>query len=183
MPTIHGALGVYLGNPDFDEYSRFDFETLIFQNQKGRILKNPHNNAETIIGGKTNGILVGGNLSLIAALIGTPYDIDFADKIVFIEDVDEKPYRIDRYLSTLRLSGKLAQAKAFVFGTFNNCDDAASLWTCRDVIRQYATLYDKPTVLNFASGHSFPFINIPIGIEVEFDADGKTLKLCDELYD
>lgn len=182
VPTVHGALGVYLGNPDFDDYSRRDFKTMIFHNQKGRVLKNPKDTAETLVSGMARGVLVGGNLSLIVALVGTPYDIDFTDKIVFIEDVDEKPYRIDRYLSTLRLSGKLDQARAFVFGTFSNCDDVESVWKCRDIIGEYMAACGKPAIFNFNSGHSFPFINIPIGLEVEFDADARELILGEELY-
>lgn len=182
IPTAHGALGVYLGNPGFDDFSRRDFEALLFQNQKGRVLKNPYDDAETIVGGAARGILIGGNLSLVAAMEGTPYEVDFTDKIVFLEDVDEKPYRIDRYLSTLRLSGKLAKAKGFVFGSFSNCDDAASTWQCRDIVEQYMKSCGKPAIYNFSSGHSFPFINLPIGIEVEFDANAKTLLLLEELY-
>jgi muramoyltetrapeptide carboxypeptidase len=182
VPTVHGALGVYLGNPDFDEVSRRDFETLLFTGQKGRVLKNPNDDAETITGGAARGILVGGNLSLVAALEGTPYAVDFTDKVVFLEDVDEKPYRIDRFLSTLRLSGKLDKARAFVFGTFSNCDDAASAWQCRDVIAQYMEDCAKPAIYNFSSGHSFPFINLPIGLEIEFDANAKTLTLLEDLY-
>lgn len=182
MPTIHGALGVYLGNPDFDEYSKRDFENLLFLNQKGRILKNPDNDAVTIKGGKIEGKLIGGNLSLIAALLGTPYEIDFTDKIVFIEDVDEKPYRIDRYLCSLRLSGQLERAKGFVFGVFKNCNAEGRSWSCQDVIKQYVDIYEKPAIYNFSSGHSFPFINIPIGLAVKLDADEKTLTISEELY-
>jgi len=182
IPTIHGALGVYLGNPNFDEYSRNDFEQLLFQKQKGRVLKNPNNDCETIYDGIARGVMVGGNLSLIATLSGTPYSVDFTDKIVFIEDVDESPYRIDRYLSNLRLSGQLSKAKAFIFGTFSNCEDNKSSWDVFHIIKEYLQEYKKPSVFNFSSGHSFPFLNIPIGLEIEFDANKKTIIFCNELY-
>ena len=110
IPTAHGALGVYLGNPGFDEFSRRDFEALLFQNQKGRVLKNPYDDAETIVGGAARAFL-SAELEFGCRYGRNPYEVDFTDKIVFLEDVDEKPYRIDRYLSTLRLSGKLAKAK------------------------------------------------------------------------
>lgn len=184
IPTIHGVVGIYLGNPNMDLFSYQDFETLIFEKQKGRILENPNSQCETLIGGRVTGELVGGNLSLINTLIGTPYEIDFTDKIVFIEEVDEAPYRIDRYFSTLRLNKTLEKAKGFVFGYFTNCDPKEeNSWTPLDIIKQYFKKLNKPTIYNFASGHNFPFINLPIGLKVELDANKKTIKILEELYE
>jgi len=186
IPTVHGVVGIYLGNPKMDIFSFKDFESLIFKKQIGRVLKNPDDLCETMNGGIVQGEIVGGNLSLIATLVGTEYDIDFTDKIVFIEEVEEAPYKIDRYLSTLRLSGKLEKAKGFIFGYFTNCISNKSndiAWSYIDVIKQYVQKLNKPTVYDFASGHSFPFINIPIGLKVEFDANKKTIKILEDFYE
>lgn len=183
IPTIHGPVGMYLGKKEFDEFSLADFEELIFKNQKNRILKNPNNDAKTLVGGRVQGKLVGGNLCLISTLIGTDYEIDFTDKIVFIEEVDEKPYSIDRYFSSLRLSKSLEKAKGFVFGYFTNCSEENNSFNYRELISQYFAELKVPVIYDFASGHDFPFVNLPIGIEVELDADKKTMKILEEIYE
>ncbi len=184
LPTIHGAVGIWLGSPKADAASRADFEALIFQNQKGRVLKNPKDNAKTLKEGAAEGKLIGGNLSLIATLAGTPYDLDFTDKIVFIEDVDEAPYRIDRYLSNLRLAGKLEQAKGFVLGYFTGCEPKEKgSWEISDLLKQYFGNLSVPVITDFASGHDFPFLNLPIGIRVKMDAQTKTITIMEELYE
>ena len=76
----------------------------------------------TIKPGKATGKLIGGNLSIICSLMGTPYEIDTKNKILFIEDVGEEPYRIDRMLTQLRLAGKLQQASGIIFGECNDCN-------------------------------------------------------------
>ena len=184
IPTVHGVVGIYLGNPNMDLFSYQDFEALILEDQKGRVLESPNSKCETLIEGKATGELVGGNLSLINTLIGTPYEIDFTDKIVFIEEVDEAPYRIDRYFSTLRLHKMFEKAKGFIFGYFTNCNPKEENgWTSVDIIKQYIKKLNKPTIYNFASGHDFPFINLPIGLKVELDANKKTIKILEELYE
>lgn len=184
IPTVHGLVGIYLGSPDLDAFSAEDFRKLLFENQRGRILKNPDDSALTLVPGCAEGELAGGNLSLITALTGTGYDVDFTDKIVFLEDVDEEPYRIDRYLSTLRLAQKLESAKGFVFGKFANCKAIdRKEWNYLDIIRQYMKDIGKPVLAEFASGHSFPFINLPIGLTVRLDAEEKTLTIMEEMYE
>ena len=186
LSTYHGVVGIYIGNPKFEGASYDDFMMLLNENQKNRILKNPNNDASTLISGVANGELVGGNLTLISCLLGTEFEIDFKDKIVFIEEVDEEPYKIDRYFSSLRLSNKLKEAKGFVFGYFTNCTpnkEKDSTWNYLDIIRQYIEPLGKPTVYNFASGHDFPFVNLPIGLNVELDATNKIIKILDEYYE
>ncbi len=183
IPMVHGAVGIYLGNPLFDDFSLQDFSQMLFANQQGRVLKNPLDDAKTIVSGSAMGTLVGGNLSLIATLNGTPYDVSFKDKIVFIEDVDEAPYRIDRYFSQLRLANKLSEAAGFVLGYFTGCepkDDTS--WGISHLIQQYFATLGVPVVSGFASGHSYPFINLPIGLQVKLDADAKTITIMEELY-
>lgn len=184
FPTIHGDVGIWLGNPKIDAATLTDFETLLFKNQLGRVLKNPKSDAKTLNGGTAEGELIGGNLSLIATLAGTEFDLDFTDKIVFIEDVGEAPYRIDRYLSNLRLAGKLKQAKGFVLGYFTDCEaKEKGSWEVSDLLKQYFGNLSVPVITDFASGHDFPFINLPIGARVKLDADVGTIKILEEIYE
>jgi muramoyltetrapeptide carboxypeptidase len=184
LPCIHGLVGIFLGHPRIDEDSLNDFCLLLKENTKDRILKNPHNDAITIHEGQAIGPLVGGNLSLITNLIGTPYDIDFKDRIVFIEEVDEDPYRIDRMFSQLRLSGKLQDAKGFVFGHFTDCvsKDKPHSQTYDDLIDEYFRDLPIPMMKNFNCGHDFPFINLPIGLKAKLDTKQKEIKILEEIY-
>ena len=184
MPTIHGPVGIYLGKESFDEFSLDDFSKILFENQLGRVLVNPKCDAITLNGGVARGKLVGGNLSLINNLIGTPYEIDFSDKIVFIEEVDESPYQIDRFLSALKLSGSLEKARGFIFGYFTNCDPKEeNSWDYVELIKQYFSKLNVPVIYDFASGHDLPFISLPIGLEVELDATNKKITILEEMYE
>lgn len=184
IPTAHGPVGIYLGRENYDEFSLADFNQFLLENQKGRILKNPKDDAKTLIAGEASGVLVGGNLSLINNLIGTPYEIDFTEKIVFIEEVNEKPYAVDRFFSALRLSGALKKAKGFVLGYFTNCGEKdGATWEATDLIKQYFQDLNVPIIYNFASGHDLPFITLPIGVKVKLDATGKTLTILEEIYE
>ncbi len=183
LPTIHGQVGIFLGSPKQDDFSLTDFKTLLQQPQRGRILKSPAP-ALTLSSGVTEGVMVGGNLSLIATLVGTPYQIDFKDHIVLIEEVNEAPYRIDRMFSQLRLSGALKQAKGIVLGHFTDCQDATPTSRTVDMLcQEYFGSLRIPVLSHFATGHDFPFINCPIGLRVRLDANHQTLTIMEELYE
>lgn len=185
VPTIHGLVGFQIGSESADQGSQDDFWYFLENNQKGRVLKNPNDLCKTLIGGKATGELVGGNLSLLATLAGGEFDVDFTDKIVFIEEVGEQPYQIDRYLSSMRLARSFEKAKGFVFGYFTDCgvpESKKGTQTRMDIIKDYVMSLNKPTIYDFACGHSFPFVNLPIGVEVELDADNKTITIKEEFY-
>ena len=96
-----------------------------------------HNGHINIINeGVAEGIVVGGNLSLIYALMGTPYEINFDDKILFIEEVNEAPYAVDRMLSSLILSGKLKTLKGIICGYFTGCSSTENQTFWREQLRR-----------------------------------------------
>ena len=186
IPTWHGLIAAYLGDKDKDQRSIDDFWCALTKNQKGRILKNPGEKPLTLISGKAEGKLVGGNLSLLATLCGSPYEVDFTDKIVFIEEVGEEPYQIDRYLSCLRLRGSLDKAKGFVFGYFTSCNPSESRKDTQstfDIIKDYFMKLNKPMMYGFNSGHQDPFVNLPIGAKVLMDSDKGTIEIMEEIYE
>ncbi len=115
--------------------------------------------------GTATGQLVGGNLSLIIALMGTPYEIDCRDKILFIEDIKEAPYRIDRYLCQLKLAGKLDEAAGILVGKFTKCEtkDPENNLTLRQVFEDYFSDLDIPVVTNFPAGHVSNNATLPLG--------------------
>lgn len=124
--------------------------------------------------GKENvqGELVGGNLCLITSNLGTPYEIDTKNKILFLEEVGEEPYRIDRMLTQLLLAGKLQQCKGIIIGQFTDCDingEKENEFTLWQVIENRILSLNKPVMLNLMSGHSYPKLTLPIGARVELN--------------
>lgn len=134
-----------------------------------------------IRGGVAKGVLIGGNLSLLAAMAGTEFAIDPTDKIVFMEDIEEKPYRIDRMLTQLRQSDQLATAAGFALGVFADCvpepeDRSLSLLeTIED--RLYAL--GKPVTYGLSWGHISNQATLPVGVQAELDADQMQLTLLE----
>jgi muramoyltetrapeptide carboxypeptidase len=133
--------------------------------------------------GRATGRLVGGNLSLISAIEGTPYAIDCEDAILLIEDVNEAPYRIDRMLAQLKLAGKLEQIRGAVLGQFTTefvredklTDDER--FDTNGVLAQYFKDAGIPVLVNYPIGHHKQNATVPLGAQVEVDADKKTLRI------
>ena len=119
--------------------------------------------------GRTSGKLVGGNLSLITSLLGTPYALDLRDAVLFLEEVGEVPYRIDRYLQQLRHAGALDQVRGFVLGRFNDAESPA------DVLAEYLTPLRKPVLGGWPAGHGVGARVLPLGVPVEVDATAGAL--------
>jgi muramoyltetrapeptide carboxypeptidase len=121
--------------------------------------------------GRARGVLVGGNLSLVAALLGTPWAWPAADTILFLEDVSEALYRVDRLLTQLRLAGVLEGARGFVLGSFTEDADPTA------VLREHLAGLGKPLLSGWPAGHSIPNRALPLGAQVTLDADAGTLTL------
>jgi muramoyltetrapeptide carboxypeptidase len=133
--------------------------------------------ATTLVGGSAHGRLVGGNLALLTALIGTPYAPDYSGAILVIEDVNEAHYRIDRMLTHLRLSGALAGLAGLVFGRFTDIpkEFGDQVWTLDRVLADAAKRAGVPCVSGAPFGHIDEQWTIPLGARAELDADAKTL--------
>ena len=119
-------------------------------------------------GGHAEGPLFGGTLTQLAGSLGTPYAFDPPDGcILFIEDVNERPYRIDRMLTQLLLSGVVARASALVFGEMRACDEHDGRVTTRHVIQRLTKGFNGPVVFGFPSGHTTgPCWTLPLGVNV-----------------
>lgn len=179
LTTFHSPMC----NSDFtDEHTLKSFINTIMHGDSPYIIKNPEgyesksNSLE-----KAKGKLVGGNLSLICSLIGTPYEIDLENNILFIEEVNEIPYRIDRLLTQLLLTGKLQKCSGFILGQFTNCSlpHYNRSFTLEEVINDRILSLNKPTLMNFMSGHSYPRLTLPIGAEVILDCEHKLINVTE----
>lgn len=126
----------------------------------------------TIRGGSAKGRLIGGNLSVIAGLLGTPYEIDTTHRILFLEEVNEQPYRADRYLSQLWLAGKLQAAAGILLGGFSHDDgeSAESPAAFAALLDDYFRRLEVPVLAGFPAGHGHHNLTLPFGALVEVDA-------------
>jgi muramoyltetrapeptide carboxypeptidase len=132
----------------------------------------PTTGVEVLRSGKASGRLYGGCLSMLAASLGTPFEIKTEGCILFIEDVGEKPFRIDRMLIQLRLAGKLESVRGFVFGEMLDCvPPKGETYTLQQVIMRVLAPCNVPIVYGLKSGHvTNGNITLPIGVQAELEA-------------
>jgi muramoyltetrapeptide carboxypeptidase len=133
--------------------------------------------ARPLRSGRATGRLVGGNLALLAALVGTPYAPDYDGAILVVEDVGETTYRIDRMLTQLALCGALTRVAGIVFGQFTEGTDPTDVTSRRldDVLREAADVAGVPAIAGAPIGHIDDQWTIPLGATAELDADARTL--------
>lgn len=136
-------------------------------------------NARTVRGGVARGRLAGGNLSLIVALLGTPFAIDFDGALAFVEEVDEAPYRVDRMLTHLRASGALHGCVGIVVGECRQCDieNAAPQGRLAHVIDERLGDLGIPVIEGAPIGHIEEQWTLPLGVAAVLDADAHTLDI------
>lgn len=147
----------------------------------GAVPRAPGAKTAVILPGRSRGRLLGGNLTIIAATLGTPYEIDTRGAILFLEDVDEQPYRVDRMLQQLRLAGKLDLASGVVFGDFVNCeaDDKEYSFTLPEVIESSVKGLHIPCFYGLSAGHGKHKATLPLGVLAEIDAEQCLLKIIE----
>ena len=136
----------------------------------------------TLRGGRARGPLVGGNLAVLTSLAGTPYMPRLDGAILFLEDVNEYIYRVDRMLSTLQLSGALARVGGVVLGGFTNClpsEGSFGTLTLDEVFDDYFGVLGVPVLRGMPFGHVKRKITLPLGVPAELDADAGTLRLLE----
>lgn len=178
--TIHGPMVSSDMIDDFDEFSRVSLFNMIMKNEIKGFLENPEGEEiKCLVPGRAKGQIVGGNLALITSLIGTPYEIDTRDKILFIEDVDEEPYRVDRMLTQLLLSGKLKEVSGIILGDFSNSEpkNPDESLTLIQVFNDIIKPLGKPTIYNFKAGHCSVKATLPLGAMACIDGEGCTIEI------
>ena len=140
----------------------------------------------TIAGGKASGELIGGNLSVAVSLIGTGYDINTENKIIFLEETSEEPYRVDRMLTQMIMSGKFDKAAGVALGVFDNCEPKEDKPSFKNSFSLKEVLFDRfagfkiPVVYGLSFGHIKNKFTLPFGIHAELDADTKKITLLEK---
>jgi len=130
--------------------------------------------------GKASGVLYGGCLSMLAASLGTPYEIDCAGCILFVEDINTKPYQIDRMLMQLKLANKLNGVRGIVFGEMKDCQQPGGQdYTLQDAVMRVLHDIDVPVGFGLHSGHvtAQPNIMLPIGVAIDLEVSEKEIVL------
>lgn len=184
LVVFHGPMGkdLALRSSGFTDFTEKHFWGILREENPrfarwGHLAGKP---PRAVIGGVAEGVLTGGNLSLIAATMGTPYEIDTRGAILFIEDVNEKPFRIDRMLAQLRLAGKLNEVRGILLGSFQNCVAAAASLTLDQVFLDYFKDLGVPVLEGYPAGHGLAdHAVLPLGVAVRLDADKGTLSLLE----
>lgn len=175
--TFHGPNGSGSWNSfNVRQFNQMFLERKLvrFENEsfKGDDLVIKENRIQTIFPGSAEGNIIGGNLTVLTGLAGSPYLPDFKNKILFLEDVDEDPYRIDRMMSTLQLMGALDQIKGFIFGQCTGCDPSSGYGslTLKQILEDYILPLNIPAYRGAMIGHVSKQFIVPIGALVSMDA-------------
>ncbi|NVD44824.1 S66 peptidase family protein [Qipengyuania atrilutea] len=136
----------------------------------------------SITGGTARGRLLGGNLTIISTLMGTPWMPDLSGAILFLEDIDEAEYRIDRMLTQLRLAGVLERLSGIVFGQCTDCRSPTaetSGFTLNEVLDQHLRPLGIPAFTGANIGHVSGQVCLPSGVRAELDADARTITMLE----
>jgi muramoyltetrapeptide carboxypeptidase len=188
LVTFHGPVA----SSTFSEYAVAQLKNVLMtpqqrytismsQDNAHKALAEPQYTLRTVHGGQCTGHLTGGNLCLVSALEGTPYAADIKGAILFLEEVNEAPYRIDRMLMQLQLSQGLKNTAGVMLGIFENCenqDDDISL-TLNQTVDQHLLPLQQTAVAGYSFGHIRHQFTIPMGVQATLDAEQQTLTLLE----
>jgi muramoyltetrapeptide carboxypeptidase len=161
-----------------DDYTINYFRKNIFSDEPLGIIENPSDQEmKILVNGEATGKLVGGNLSVIASTMGTTYELNTKGKILFLEDVDESPYKIDRMLLQLKQCGKFQDAAGIILGAWTNCEpkEPKKSLSLMEIFEELIAPENKPTIFNLACGHCLPTMSIPLGAKVKIDTANKEI--------
>ena len=180
LVTFHGPMITSMG-PKLTDYTEKWFLRAVTGYEPLGEVVNPADGPiiKTINEGKASGVLAGGNLALMVATLGTPYEIDTKGKILLIEEVDDPPYLVDRNLTHLWLAGKLQDAAGILVGEIVNCqprqgEPSLTLW---DVLQDRIGSTGKPAIYGLCCGHGTHHLTLPIGVQASLDATQGRLRI------
>ncbi|MEZ0538204.1 S66 peptidase family protein [Fibrella arboris] len=186
LVTMHGPVGSVTWNrftTDWLKRVLIHGEAVQFQNpvDDAATLAPTRDRITTLRPGTARGRLLGGNLTVLSHLIGTPYLPDWTGALLFLEDVQEEPYRIDRMIAQLKLAGILDQVAGVVFGKCSKCESTNSYGslTLEDILATYLEPLNVPAFAGSMIGHITDKFTIPVGLNAEIDATKGTIQLLE----
>lgn len=173
--TLHAPVLTQLGKQPPDVVTR------LFDLLEGRPVA-PLPGTRTVVPGVAEGRLVGGNLSVLTRLVGTPYFPSLDGAVLLLEDVGERPYRLDRMWTHLTLAGVLKGLAGVVFGDFTGCEEKDATYSSADVLDELAQALGVPCAAGFVIGHGDVNFPVPLGARVRLDADRQALTFIEGLW-
>lgn len=162
-----------------DEFTLLWLKKALFGSFSGMLADPDGQKPQTLVGGSAEGVLCGGNLSLLAASLGTPWEIDTRGKILFLEDIGEKTYRVDGMLTQLRNAGKFRDCAGIILGAWTDCPPEYPEKTLLlpEIFQQLIVPAGKPVICDVACGHVLPTMSLPMGRRCRLNADTCTITL------
>lgn len=185
--TLHHALAAYSnlqtfhgpnGNSDWTDLTKSSFKSVVMEAEKSVF----ESKSDTIVlyPGTATGPLIGGNLSILTTTLGTSYQPDFKDAILFVEDIGEDSYKVDRMLSHLAEAGALAEISGFIFGKCTNCSAGSTpTFSITEVLRHHIGSHSIPAIFNTDIGHEEDNFTIPSGGMGMLDAERGIIRLTE----
>jgi len=174
--TFHGPMaGVDMADP-MDPFTEELFWHVLTSTAKVGRVDIPDEQPRTLVPGRGSGRLLGGNLALVASIVGTSFQPDFGGAVLYLEDVGEDPYRVDRMLTQLRDSRILPKAAAILAGQFTDCvprDTSSPSFTVDEVIQEYTYANGVPSLAGLPFGHNRRKMTIPVGLRAKVSATAR----------
>jgi len=187
--TFHGPVAT----STFNDYSVNNFNKVLMNPERTSLFPNSTSGDDeniygvtSIVVGKGKGRLVGGNLSIMVSLIGSEFDVDYSNKIIFIEEIGEEPYRVDRMLTQMIQAGKFENAAGVMMGIFRKCevkkesDLTSKSFTLMEVLQDRLGSLKIPVVYGMSFGHVKDKFTIPFGALAELDVAKQTFTLLEK---
>jgi len=184
LVTFHGPSPLNIFSADYFRRVVMNGERVTMTNPTNiteDTLVQTENRVRTISKGKASGRIFGGNLTVLTAIMGSAYLPDWNDSILFLEDIGEAVYRVDRMLTELSLAGVLSKIKGFVFGRCTECESGTSYGslTLEQVLAEHIEPLGIPAFSGSMIGHIEQQFTIPLGIDVEIDADAGSIRMLE----
>jgi muramoyltetrapeptide carboxypeptidase len=171
--SFHGPVVTQLG------HQSEPVREALFNLLESSSLRPPLRGTDTYVSGTTEGPLLGGNLAVFSRLIGTPFLPPLAGAVLLLEDVGERPYRLDRMWTHLALAGVFRQVRGIVLGSFTGCEERDSDYTSGQVLRSLAEETGLPCASGFPIGHGETNEAVPLGVRVRLDAGAQRLEFLE----
>ena len=177
MTSFHGPVGY----STWTDFTKKYFTKTLFSKKETEMLAPAKSNFYTISKGIAQGELIGGNLTVFSQLVGTPYLPHMHGKLLFMEDINEEPYRIDRMLMQLKLAGILSQVNGIIIGECRKCnpEEPEKSLSLKQVLQDHFSNLNIPVFYGAKFGHIKDKWTLPVGIKAEMNADIGSLKLLE----
>ena len=183
LVTFAGPMVVPDFSNEISRYTEENFWRVITSNKKVGELKYPEiERLPNLNPGNSSGKLIGGNLAVLVSLSGSDFLPNFKNKILFLEEISEPPYKIDRMFNQLKLNSVFKYVRGVILGSFTDCcenDLSKKTLTLNEIMKDYFTDSNIPVVYNFPHGHIKDFMTLPIGIKLKLNASKGSVELTE----